>query len=99
MSKNSFKIRSVACADVETISDYIAKDDVLAAKKLVNRFNKTFEKISKFPNIGIERSDFRHKNVRFFVIDKHYLIVYRSDDNFVEILRVLMSYQDICKLL
>ncbi|MBP3847573.1 type II toxin-antitoxin system RelE/ParE family toxin [bacterium] len=49
------------------------------------------------PNIGKARKDFTYLDVKFYVIKKNYLIVYRIINNKkLRILRVLTTYQDIC---
>ena len=37
-------------------------------------------------------------DVKFYVIKKNYLIVYKSDDKTLTILRVLTVHQDICAM-
>ena len=61
--------------------------------------NKTFNLLSEHPLLGKQRKDFTYHDVRFYVVKKHYLIVYQINNSTVEILRVLTSYQDICNLL
>lgn len=91
------EITAKAYNDIETISDYIAKDNKSAAIKFVKLFHKTFKTLCKHPNLGKSREDFTYLNVKFYVIKKNYLIVYRIvDDKILRILRVLTTYQDIC---
>ena len=66
---------------------------------MIELFNKKFNLICRQPEIGIKRADFTYKNVRFFVVKKHYLVVYQINSDSVVILRVLSAYQDICSLL
>lgn len=99
MNRKDYTIKSKAIADIKTIADYIAQDKKSAALKLVEMFNKTFEKLAQFPDLGTVRKDFTYLNVRFFVVKKHYLIIYNIEDEKVCILRVLTSYQDICSML
>lgn len=85
-----------AGSDLESIADYIATKNKNAAVKLLKQFHKTFIKLTKFPNIGVKRKDFTHKDVKFYVMNKKYLIVYKSTEDSIHILRVLSTYQDIC---
>ncbi len=85
MKNNNYTIKSKALADIQTISDYIAQDNKTAALELIDIFNKSFEKLAKFPDLG--------------VIKKRYLVVYNIEDEKVCILRVLTSYQNICSKL
>lgn len=99
MNKKNYIIKSKALADIQTISDYIAQDKKSAALKLIETFNKSFEKLAEFPDLGAVRKDFTYLNVRFYIVKKHYLVVYNIENEQVCILRVLTSYQDICSLL
>lgn len=100
MNNLELEITSIAYNDMEIISDFIAKDNKSAASKMVKLFYKTFEMFLQHPNIGKSRQDFTYLNVRFYVVKKNYLIVYRIiDDKKLRILRVLTTYQDICSKL
>lgn len=99
---NNFKleITSKAYNDIEIISDYIAKDNKNVAVKIVKLFYKTFETLCKHPNLGTTRDDFTYLDVKFFVVKKNYLVIYRIIDNkTLRILRILTTYPDICSIL
>ncbi len=100
MNKLKLEITSKAYNDIETISDYIAKDNKNAAVKFVKLFYKTFETLCKNPYLGKTKEDFTYLDVKFYVMKKNYLIIYRIIDNkTLRILRVLTTYQDICSIL
>ncbi len=100
MSNLKLEITSKAYNDIEIISDYIAKDNKAAAGKFVKLFNKTFETLCLHPDLGKTREDFTYLDVKFYIVKKNYLIVYRIVDNkTLRILRVLTTYQDICSIL
>ncbi|SRR5574344_68139 len=92
-------IENKAESDLELIADHIAKDNKKAAIKMLKLFYKSFDKLSEYPNIGIKRPDFTYKDVKFYVVKKHYLIIYTIIEDTIHILRVLTAYQDICNLL
>ena len=94
-----YKIKSKALEDITIIADRIKEDNETAALKFVQVLYETFDKLAKFPNLGLSRKDFTYKDVRFFVVKKHYLVVYNLENDFICILRVLSSYQNICVLL
>ena len=97
MSNLELEITSKAYNDMEKIFDFIAKDNKSAVNKMIKLFYKTFELFLTHPNIGTTRKDFTYLNVKFYVVKKNYLIVYRIiDDKKLRILRVLTTYQDIC---
>lgn len=96
---NNYKIKSKALEDIATIADLIREDNEKASLKFLQDLYDTFDKLANFPNIGIARKDFTYRDVRFFVVKKHYLIVYNIENETVCILRVLSPYQNICALL
>ena len=97
MNNLELEITSKAYNDMEIISDFIAIDNKSAANKMMKLFYKTFKMFLKHPNIGKSRHDFTYMDVKFYVVNKNYLIVYRIIDNkIIRILRVLTTYQDIC---
>jgi toxin ParE1/3/4 len=98
MNSIKLEIKSKAVSDIETIFDYIAQDNKKAARKIVASFDKTFNLICKHPELGRKRPDYIDKNIRFYVVKKHYLIIYEITDDTIYILRVLTAYQDICSL-
>lgn len=99
MNKLNFKIKSVALEDMKKIADYIAQDNKSASLKIIKLFYKSFNNLCHYPELGSIRQDFTYKNVRFFKVYKHYLIVYNYDSENIYVLRVLSNYQDICALL
>ncbi len=100
MNNLELEITSKAFKDIELISDFIARDNKSAAAKLVKLLNKTFGTLCQHPNLGRAREDFTYLDVKFYIVKKNYLIVYRVIDNkTLRVLRVLTAYQDICSLL
>ena len=100
MSNLKLEITSTAICDIEKIADYIALDNKSAACKMVRLFHKTFKILSVHPQLGREREDFTYMDVKFYVVQKNYLVVYNQPNQMtLRILRVLPAYQDICALL
>lgn len=100
MNSLKLEITGKAYNDIEIISDYIAQDNKNAAIKFVKLFNKIFETLCKHPNLGKIREDFTYLDVKFYIVKKNYLVIYRIIDNkILRILRVLTTYQDICSIL
>ncbi len=67
MNNSKFELKSIAYADIETIADYIAQNNKIAAKNLVEKFYNTFELICSQPKCGRILDRFPDKSVRFFV--------------------------------
>ncbi len=97
MSKLKLIIENKAEDDIKLIVRYL--DDDKAALKVLTNFNKAFDTICLHPNIGFTKEDFIYRDVRFFVVKKKFLIVYKELDACIHILRVLSTYQDICSKL
>lgn len=97
MNNLELEITSKAYNDMKIISDFIAQDNKSAANKIMRIFYETFETFLKHPSIGKSRPDFTYMDVKFYVIKKNYLIVYRIIENKkLRILRFLTTYQDVC---
>lgn len=99
MNNFKFKLRSKAYDDIEIISDFIAKDNKIAAQELIQKLYKTFELICTQPDCGRKLDGFHDKTVRYFIVKKHYIIFYKKENDIIIILRLLTGYQDICSLL
>lgn len=100
MNKLNLEITGRAFTDIEQITDYVALDNKNAANKLAKLFQKTFESLCQHPNLGKLRKDFTYLDVKFYVLRKKYLIIYRIINNqTLRILRVLTTYQDLCTIL
>lgn len=99
MNKLNLIIENVARTDMDTLSAHIAKDNKNAAVKMLKLFYASFEKLSKYPELGFLRPDFTYNDVKFFVVKRHYLIVYKIMNDEIHILRVLSAYQDVCSML
>ncbi len=80
--------------DMQHIFEYIAKDNKIAASKLLNLFEEKFDNIMNFPNIGY-KPKFLSKNIRVCIVAKHYQIVYTVSNEKLYIQRILTEYQDI----
>ena len=100
MNDLELEITSKAYNDIEIIADYIAKDNKTAAIKFIKLFYKTFKTLCKHPHLGKSREDFTYLDVKFYIVKKNYLIIYRIIDNkTLRILRILTIYQDVCSIL
>ncbi|MBR2068345.1 MAG: type II toxin-antitoxin system RelE/ParE family toxin [Candidatus Gastranaerophilales bacterium] len=98
MNKLKLVITDTAKDDITAIVDYIANDNINAAKNTAMYLYKICNDLTIFPNIGITRIDLTNENLKFFVIKKRYIIVYKIEGKILYISRVLSGYQDICFL-
>ncbi len=71
----SFRILPAAQADLNAIDDWVAsKFGEPAAEQASEKLYKTFELLSRFPNLGIVRPDITSRDVRFFSVAPNAII-------------------------
>jgi toxin ParE1/3/4 len=82
-----------ARVDLTDIFLYVAERDEIAAKRVLKEIERVCRLIASRPKMGRERPDLK-PNIRSFVV-MSWIIFYRVDDDFVEIVRVLHSARDL----
>jgi toxin ParE1/3/4 len=82
-----YRLSSIAEVDVASIVQYIARDNIEASLRLVDRFTETFALLASQPDLG-ESCSGRTINLRRFSIGS-YLVFYLSMDDEIVIARVL----------
>jgi toxin ParE1/3/4 len=70
---SQYRLEPTARADLASISDYIAKDSVSAAEKLLDRFHETFRFLAMSPQSGEERPDIGSK-LRQFTLGNYVIL-------------------------
>ena len=83
--------------DYLTIWLYIAKDNVEAADKLVEKFDQTISLIAGSPRIGRDRSDLA-PDLRSVPVGE-YIIFFRPRSDGVQLIRVLHSKRNIRRIM
>jgi toxin ParE1/3/4 len=82
-------LSSLAETDVLAVWEYIARDNLSAADRMIDRFTAAFERVAQFPEIG-ERYEHPKGEFRRIVVGP-YLIFYRVSGDEIDIARVLHS--------
>ncbi len=82
---NIFWLRS-ANNDRNSIIEFIAKDNIDAALKLDDLIESACLKLQEFPNLGKKG---RLKNSLELLIHPHYFLVYRIEDDRIEVLALV----------
>lgn len=84
----------VAQEDLEAIFDYVARDDLVAATRLVDALDEAIAKLASFPTMGVVPRDERLARLgyRMLVVDK-YLVFYVVKNALVEIRRVIHGHR------
>ncbi len=81
-------------ADLDNIWEYIARDSVQQSDRWVARLFKAFETIALNPGLGHRREDLTQLPVLFWPVGK-YLILYRVQPEYIEIVAVTQGARDI----
>ncbi len=74
-----------ALRQLEAVGDYIARDNLLAATRLLESIRRSAHMLTQHPFMG-RRTEFEH--VRELVVHPNYLLSYRASSGQVEILQV-----------
>ena len=74
--------------DLDEIWEFIARDDLSAANRLVDRIEEACSTLARMPRLGRPRPDITSKPLFLFPVEE-YLIVYRTDANGMRIVRVV----------
>jgi antitoxin ParD1/3/4/toxin ParE1/3/4 len=84
--------------DLVDIWDYIARDSVDAADRVLHRISLALMKLAEMPGIGHTRTDVKDTRIRFWSVYS-YLIVYRSEADNLMVLRIVHGSRDLRSLL
>lgn len=90
---SSFQLSRRAKIDLGQIHAYIAVDNAAAADRLIDRLFDDFQRLAKFPELGIPRDDLR-PGLRIWP-EGHYVILYRITETGVGIVHVIHGARDI----
>ena len=99
MNKLKLIITQEAYNDLESISDYIANDNISASKNLINELFDYCNTLCEFPNMGVRKNCIKDKSVKIYIYKKQYLIAYKIDNNKLVVFKFTSRYQDIQNLL
>lgn len=88
-----FEISPIALDDLLAIWRHIAQDSEFYASRYVERLRTKMRMLSVTPGAGRIRTDFNEPNIRGYTEGSH-LILYRTDHDRLEILRVIHSARD-----
>ncbi|MDX2153149.1 MAG: type II toxin-antitoxin system RelE/ParE family toxin [Bryobacteraceae bacterium] len=84
--------------DVSDIWDYIARDNIEAADRVLDALESAMAKLANNPGIGHRREELADKSHRFWLLYS-YLIVYRHEGKLLQVVRVLHASRDVQSLL
>jgi toxin ParE1/3/4 len=93
-----------AVLDIIEIADYLAQAASLAsADRFVDAVERTIDRLAAFPGTGVryDPENPAYVDIRIGMVDRFrsYLIVYRAEDDRLEVLRVLHGARDVGRIL
>ena len=95
----NFVFTSLAKSDLEEIWTYIAEDNPDEASRFEADIYTACELLATKPEMGSFRPKWTNKPVRFWPVRKNYLIVYVTEIEPLEILRIFNAARDVPKML
>jgi plasmid stabilization system protein ParE len=78
-AERGFKLHPDAASDITSIWEFIAKDNLLAAKRVREDILDAIRRLVPFPHQGHQRRDLTSRPVRFQTV-RNYLIAYAPDE-------------------
>lgn len=80
--------------DLDDIWEYIARDNIDAADRWIEKLFSAFEALGRTPGIGHQREDLTAHPILFWPVGA-YLVIYRVDRHPIEIAAVTQGSRDI----
>jgi len=91
---NKYVLSAAAELDLDAIWDYIAQDNIDAADRWINKLFDSFQSIAQTPGMGHRREDLTAFPILFWPVGA-YLILYRTQNQVVEIVGVTQGMRDV----
>ena len=91
---NQYVLSVAAALDLDEIWVFIAQDDIDAADRWINKLFDAFTSLAKAPGMGHKRDDLTAFPILFWPVGA-YLILYRVQDELIEIVAVTQGARDI----
>jgi plasmid stabilization system protein ParE len=80
--------------DLDEIWEYIAQDNIRAADRWIGQLFDAFEALARTPGMGHKREDLTAYPILFWPVGA-YLILYRVQNGYIEIVAVTQGARDI----
>lgn len=91
---NRYVLSVAAALDLDEIWDFIAQDNIDAADRWINKLFDAFTSLAHAPRMGHKREDLTAFPILFWPVGA-YLILYRVQDELIEIVAVTQGARDI----
>lgn len=90
----TFILSLAAEIDIAGISEYIAKRNVAAAIKMLDRIEEACQMLAENPEVGEVRNGFGIPGCRSFTVSR-YVVFFRPNKNGIEVARILDASRDL----
>ncbi|HSR09652.1 MAG TPA: type II toxin-antitoxin system RelE/ParE family toxin [Bryobacteraceae bacterium] len=97
--KRRYRLTPEARFDLFAIWEYIARDNVAAADRVVKRLERAFHLLAAFPKKGHKRADVHTSRPVLFWPAGSYVIVYEPEPKPLVIVRIVHGARDLNALL
>ena len=91
---NRYVLSVAAELDLDSIWEYIAQDNIDAADRWISKLFDEFEALGRTPRMGHKREDLTSFPILFWPVSA-YLVLYRVQDELVEIVAVTQGARNI----
>ncbi len=97
----AFRLTPAAIDDLDEIWSFIFRDDPRAADAVEREIRSSLVMLAKMPLSGRERPELTKLAVRFWTVPRYpnYIVVYKTDSDPLEIIRVLHGMQNLKRIL
>lgn len=96
---SGYLLTETADQDLAEICAYIARDNVLAADRLLDEILHACERLARRPDLGHRRPDLTDDNVLFFPVRGVYLVIYKPETKPLQIARIVHGAREIADFL
>jgi toxin ParE1/3/4 len=92
----SYSFTPEAANDLGEIYTYVANEDMVAARQLLDRLTGLFRKLSTMPGLGRKRPELG-QDIRSFPTGR-YVIYYRVVEQGIQLMRIIHGARDVEKM-
>ena len=96
------RLSPLALSDLKEIKEYITDElcNPIAANRIVTKIIKDYSLLETSPKLGPSLSSIVHIDTDYrFLVSGKYIILYKEDDEYVSIYRILYGARDYIKIL
>ena len=95
-----FVFARAARDDLDSIGNYLLGNVPLdAALRIVESIETQVSRLAGNPEIGHKRQDLGDESLRYWLVERRYLIIYRNTSEALEVVRIVHGARDIAALI